>query len=85
MDFQGGQCKEMESSRVVTVNFTGNPGGSTSKKIDILDRRGTIYFHFYPRTNFNYYGWLAHLARHAPFNARVKYTAGSSLTSSIDS
>ena len=32
MDFQGGQCKEMESSRVVTVNFTGNPGGSTSKK-----------------------------------------------------
>ena len=44
MDFQGGQCKEMESSRVVTVNFTGNPGGSTSKKIDILDRRGTIYF-----------------------------------------
>ena len=31
MDFQGDQWKKIENSRGVTVNFTGNPGGSTSK------------------------------------------------------
>ena len=30
--FPGGQCKEMENSRRDTVNLTGSPGGSTSKK-----------------------------------------------------
>ena len=28
-------------------------------------------------------GWLAHLARHAPLNARVNYAVGSSPTGSI--
>ena len=29
-------------------------------------------------------GWLAHLARHAPRNSRVKYAVGSNLTASIN-
>ena len=32
MDFQGGQDKKMENSKGITLNLTGNSGGSTSKK-----------------------------------------------------
>ena len=41
----GGQCKRMENSRGVNlkVNLTGNPGGSTSKKINILNRGGVQF------------------------------------------
>ena len=52
MDFQGGQWKKIENSRGVTVNFTGNPGGSTSKK-SISSTGGLQFFsgkaHYFTR------------------------------------
>ena len=44
MDFQGGQWKKIENSRGVTVNFTGNPEGSTSKKSISSTGGFTIFF-----------------------------------------
>ena len=44
MDFQGSQWKKIENSRGVTVNFTGNPGGSTSKESISSTGGVTIFF-----------------------------------------
>ena len=51
----------------------------------VLDNRKFQDFIFYlPRDNYLIQGWLAHLARHALRNSRVKYTVGSNLTGSIN-
>ena len=42
--FPGGSMQKMEKTQGVTVNLTGNPGGSTSKDIDILNRGGGYIF-----------------------------------------
>ena len=44
MNFQEGQCKKMENSRGITVNLTGNPGGSNSKKSISSTGEGVQFF-----------------------------------------
>ena len=44
-----------------------------------------VYWHLAQEINvFECTAWLAHLARHAPRNSRVKYAVGSNLTASTN-